>query len=257
MRLLDDKIEAMLEKVQKAPRYTGRKLAVASPGDAVPQVGDRVTLLLGSHCAGVLLDDTLLNTWGMSPGKRDGSYSYADVCRRNVVEPRKEGETFLEAAFVGPMLSRSALSPEQAEALSAFAVRGTIKNAKLIQGPLYADYMQQPSWEDPLETWDGEIWRVYVSIDEALKQDGEPLEAGDELVLYVPKTLTNAASGKELTFDGVAPAEGAEITVRWNEGGAEPVAVDFTARTADGAIDVLFGFVDRDPPGPDGLIRID
>ncbi|MBO6011095.1 MAG: hypothetical protein J6P71_04780, partial [Oscillospiraceae bacterium] len=67
----------------------------------------------------------------------------------------------------------------------------------------------------------------------------------------------NAESGKALTFDGVVPTEGAEITVWWNEGGTNNAAIDFVARTADGSLDVLFGFVDRDPPGPDGLIRID
>lgn len=245
---------------EKAPRYTGRKFAAASPDDPVPQVGDRLTLLykgLPQNECFVYLGEKLLSAASFLPGVRDGSYGYADVCRRNVVEPMREGATCLETAFVEPMRELGKLSPEKAGARIAFAVRGTVKTAELLQGPIYADLMQWPDLDDPLETWDAEAWRLTVTVDEALKQDGEPLEAGDELLLCVPKTLTNAESGKSLTFDGAVPAEGAEVTVWWNEGGTNNAAIDFIARTADGSLDVLYGFVERDPPGPDGPMRID
>ena len=256
---------------EEKPRYTGRKILAGTSDDPNIRVGDRVTLLRNAYCeysvlAGdynsfVYLGEKRLEI-GWLRGYADGRYIFVDEpelrWRRNVIEPRREGETILEAAFITPMRARQRLSEKEAETQSEFVVRGEIYIARHTNSPgLYIrDVTNRQFTVPPLEAWDIDGYDLTVSITEIIKAEGDPLKETDQMSILVPLMLKNAESGREIKLDGVVPVEGTEVTVYWNEG-YENSAAEFVVRTEDGDIDALFGVILRDPVGPITYTRID
>lgn len=246
---------------ENSPRYTGRKIVAGTPDEPDIRVGDSVTLLTdrygewsvaaGNHNAFVYLGETRLNI-GWLRGEADSRYIFVDSpelrWRRNVIAPRREGVSVLEAAYIEPMRTRQQLSEKKAEAQSAFVVHGSIGYARHVDFPAWYihDVTNRLYTDPPLETWGGDYYRLTIYIDEIVKQEGDPLEQTDIIHVLVPRTLTNAETGREIKLDGVDPIEGMEVTVYWNEG-YENSAAGFIIRTEDGDIDVIFGIVERDP----------
>ena len=245
---------------ETSPRYTGRRILAGSPDEPDIRVGDSVTLLTnirgewsvaaGIYDAFVYLGEKRLNI-GWLRGEADSRYIFVSEseqhCRRNVIPPRREGVSVLEAAYIEPMRELQKLSTKQAEACSAFVVRGTISDARHVDSPpLYVRDVTNRQFNEPLETWDMVYYRLTIEIDEIFKQEGDPLEAANRIEVLVPRKLTNAETGREIKLDGVVPFERMEVTVYWNEG-YENSAAEFIVRTEDGDIDVISGTVSREP----------
>ena len=245
---------------ETAPRYTGRRILTGTPEEPDIHVGDSVTLLTnirgewsvaaGIYDAFVYLGETRLNI-GWLRGEADSRYVFVSEpelhWRRNVIAPRREGVSVLEAAYIEPMRELQKLSTKQAEARSAFVVRGTILETRHVDSPpLYVRDVTNRQFNEPLETWDMDYYRLTIEIDEVFKQEGDPLKPANRIEVLVPLKLTNAESGREIKLDGVVPFERTEVTVYWNEG-YENSAADFIVRTEDGDIDVISGTVSREP----------
>ena len=245
---------------ETSPRYTGRRILAGTPEEPDIHVGDSVTLLTnirgewsvaaGIYDAFVYLGETRLNI-GWLRGEADSRYVFVSEpelhWRRNVIAPRREGVSVLEAAYIEPMRELQKLSTKQAEARSAFVVRGTILETRHVDSPpLYVRDVTNRQFNEPLETWDMDYYRLTIEIDEVFKQEGDPLKPANRIEVLVPLKLTNAESGREIKLDGVVPFERTEVTVYWNEG-YENSAADFIVRTEDGDIDVISGTVSREP----------
>lgn len=237
------------------PKFTGRRFSMNEIDMALPQIGDLVTIMRGPsegnhRMTGKLfsfafLGEQRINIGWLYPGSLDGRYLSDSETephwRRNVVSPRREGTTILEAAFLEPMKERQKYSYAMAKERSGFVVRGVVQQVAPVTYPV-SIYYKAGLNENPLEQWNMEAWTVSISITEIIKETGNSLDANAELFVTVPKCFSATETGSKISMNGSVPSEGSEVTICWNEG-YQRVAVDWLIRTSKDAIDILYGYI--------------